>query len=130
MLFRSVTSDFQAGVLVARQLEGVKFALGATMATTRQRLAEIGGFEALLDYHSDDFELGNRIAARGYRVELVPYTVWTLSFPVTFRSFLKHQLRWALTTRDSRPKGHVGLLLTQGLPWSLAAAAQIGRAHV
>lgn len=118
-----VASDFSAGVLVARELEGVKFTLGATMATTRARLAEIGGFEALVDYCSDDFELGNRIAARGYRVDLARYTVWTHCVGQTMRDFLAHQLRWAVSTRHSRPWGYLGILLTQGLPWSLAAIA-------
>ncbi len=122
-------SDFAAGVLVARQLEGVKFALGATMATTRARLAEIGGFEALVDCHSEDFQLGNRIAARGYEVVLSQYVVWTNYPAQTLRSFFQHQLRWAVTTRYSRPWGYVGLLLTYGLPWSLAAAAVAGPRH-
>ncbi|MBZ5539778.1 MAG: glycosyltransferase [Acidobacteriia bacterium] len=47
--------------LVARKIEGkVQFAFGWTMATTRQHLASIGGFEAMANHHSDDFELGNR----------------------------------------------------------------------
>lgn len=117
-----VTSDFFAGVLVARQLEGIRFTLGATMATTRQRLEEIGGFEALVDLHSDDFELGNRIAARGYRVELCPEPVATVYPAQSARAYFEHQLRWARTTRLSRPSGYLGLLFTFGLPWSLAAA--------
>jgi len=115
-------SDFFAGVLVARQLEGMRFALGATMATTRARLEEIGGFEALADCHSEDFQLGYRIAARGYRVELSRYVVWTNYPAQTVRSFFQHQLRWAVTTRYSRPWGYIGLVLTHGLPWSVAAA--------
>ena len=118
-----IASEFFASVLVARRLEGLKFALGATMATTRQRLAEIGGFEAMVNQHSDDFELGHRIAARGWRIELSPYTVSTGCPAQTLRAFFEHQLRWARTTRLSRPKGYLGLLLTYGLPWSLIAAA-------
>ena len=117
------SSEFCAGALVARLLEGVKFALGATMATTRERLAEIGGFEALVDYHSDDFELGNRIAARGCRVEMIPYTVWMVYPAQTLRDFLQHELRWAIGLRHIRPWGHAGLIFTHGLAWSLAAAA-------
>jgi len=117
------TAEFCAGALVARQLEGVRFTLGATMATTRERLAEIGGFEALVDHHSDDFELGNRIAARGYRVELAPKPVWMIFPAQTLRDYLRHELRWAIGLRHIRPWGHLGLLLTHGLPLSLAAAA-------
>ena len=117
------SSEFCAGALVARLLEGVKFALGATMATTRERLEEIGGFEALVDYHSDDFELGNRIAARGYRVEMIPYTVWMVYPAQTLRDFLQHELRWAIGLRHIRPWGHAGLIFTHGLAWALAAAA-------
>src|SRR5271170_4048398 len=64
------STDFTAGVLVAWLFAPVNFTLGATMATTKTRLAEIGGFESLVDHFSDDYELGNRIAARGHRVEL------------------------------------------------------------
>jgi ceramide glucosyltransferase len=118
-----ITSQFHAGVLAAWLLEGVKFALGATMACTRKALEAIGGFKALADYHSDDYELGSRIAARGYRVELLREPVTIVYGRLSFREFAAHQLRWALNTRFARPGGHFGLLLTFGLPWSLAAAA-------
>ncbi len=116
------SAEFCAGVIVARQIEGVRFTLGATMATTRERLAEIGGFEALVNHHSDDFELGNRIAARGYRVELASEPVWMVFPAQTFREYLQHELRWAIGVRNIRPKGHLGLIFAQGLPWSIAAA--------
>jgi ceramide glucosyltransferase len=118
-----ITAEFQAGVLSAWRLEGVKFALGATMACTRKALEAIGGFEALANYHSDDYELGSRIAARGYRVELLPDPVTIVYGRLSLREFAAHQLRWALTTRFARPGGHFGLLLTFGLPWSVLAAA-------
>jgi ceramide glucosyltransferase len=118
----NLTSDFLAGVLVARQLEGVKFALGATIAISRECLAEIGGFEALADALADDFQLGKRVAARGYRVDLLPYSVKTVCACRTARGFFEHHIRWAVVIRHSRPGGYLGLLLTQGLPWSVAAA--------
>lgn len=117
-----IATDFAAGVLTARQLEGVAFTLGATMATSKARLGEIGGFEALVDYCAEDFELGYRLAARGHRVELSPYVVASECPARTLREYLRHQLRWAISTRHSRPWGYTGLLLTQGLPWAVAAA--------
>lgn len=118
-----ISTDFAPAVIVARQFEGVKFTLGATMATTRVRLAEVGGFEALAEYCADDFELGRRIAARGYRIELATCTVATESSPRSFAEFFRHQVRWAVTLRHSRPWGYVGrAVVTQGLPWAIAAA--------
>jgi ceramide glucosyltransferase len=121
-----LATDFFAGVIMAWQLEEVKFALGATMAVPHRRLAEIGGFEALADCLSDDFELGNRMAMSGYRVELLSYTVSTVLPSQSLRDLFQRQLRWAVGLRHSRAWGHLGLLLTQGLPWSLAAVA-VGR---
>jgi ceramide glucosyltransferase len=93
------------------------------MATTRARLAEVGGFEALAEYCADDFELGQRIAGLGYRIELATCTVATESSPETFAECFRHQVRWAITLRHSRPWGYVGrAVVTQGLPWALAAA--------
>ena len=35
------------------------------------------------------------------------------------RDLLHKRLRWIVVMRHMRPWGHLGLLLTQGLPWSL-----------
>jgi ceramide glucosyltransferase len=117
----NLTSNFLAGALVAREMEGVRFSLGATIAITRERLSAIGGFEALTDYFADDYEVGKRVASQGYRVEISPYVVETVSPSYTAREFFEQQLRWALAVRHSRPGGHFGSLFTQGLPWSLGA---------
>jgi ceramide glucosyltransferase len=113
------STDFAAGVLVAWLLGGIDFMLGAVMATTKKHLAEIGGFEALADYFCDDFELGNRIAARGYRIELSTFPVSIVYPHEALADAFRHQLRWNLSIRYSRPWGHLGLIFTQGLAWSL-----------
>lgn len=113
------STDFAAGVLVAWLLGPVDFMLGAVMATTKKHLAEIGGFESLVDYFSDDYELGNRIAARGYRIELSAFPVSIVYPRETFADAFRHQLRWNLSIRYSRPWGHLGLIFTQGFAWSL-----------
>ena len=119
-----LSTETVPNALVARKIERkVQFAFGWTMATTKAHLASIGGFESMVDYHSDDFELGNRIAARGLRIELLAAPVEMIFPRETFFSYLRHELRWAIGLRNVRPAGYVGLLLTYGLPWSLFAAA-------
>ncbi len=120
----SVPSDSAGNALVARKMEGaVKFAFGWTMATTKRQLAEIGGFEGIVNHHSDDFELGNRIAARGHRIELMRKPVCMVFPHETLGDLLRHELRWAIGLRNVRPWGYVGLALTFGLPWAVLAAA-------
>ncbi len=53
-----ITAEFAPGVLVAWLVEGISFALGATIATTRANLQAVGGFQAVADYLADDFMLG------------------------------------------------------------------------
>ena len=116
------SSDFFAGVLLARWLEGMSFALGATMATTKTWMEKIGGFEPLAATHSDDYELGHRIALRGGRVVLSREAVWTMYPAQSLQGFWEHQVRWARTVRLCRPLSFVGLIFTHGLPWALLAA--------
>ncbi|MFL6214147.1 MAG: bacteriohopanetetrol glucosamine biosynthesis glycosyltransferase HpnI [Blastocatellia bacterium] len=118
-----ITAEFAAGVLMARMLEGVKFALGSTMATTRTRLEGVGGFGALKDYLADDFMLGNLIAEQGYEVRLSHVVVETAMSPVGFAGMMRHQMRWARSTRISRPAGYLGLLLTYGTALALINVA-------
>jgi ceramide glucosyltransferase len=128
-------SDFFAGVLMAKSTEGIRFALGASIATTKDWLAKMGGFEPIADALADDYELGYRIAKAGGEVVLSRETVWTMYPAQTLRGFWDHQLRWARTVRLCRPFSYLGLLFTQGLPWTLltvlvAPAAWIAGAYL
>jgi ceramide glucosyltransferase len=117
-------TDSAPAALVARKVEGkMRFAFGWTMATTKKVLSEIGGFESMVNHHSDDFELGNRISELGYRVELMRKPVDMVLPDESFGEFLKHELRWSIGLRNVRPVGYVGMLLTHGLPWTLLAVA-------
>jgi len=114
--------SFSGSALAASSLEGLKFTMGSTAAIPRERLAEIGGFAPLLDMHSDDYELGRRIAEKGYRVELTEDPV-DMEFPSeSLGDYLRHELRWLVGLRHIRPGGHFGLLMTQGVAWAAAAA--------
>jgi ceramide glucosyltransferase len=115
-----ISTDFIAGVLAARQIEGgIHFALGSTLAISRSALEAIGGLEPLVDYLADDFELGYRVSRAGLQVVLTDVVVETHLPAYSFQGFFEHQLRWARSTRDSRRMGYLGLLLTFGLPWAI-----------
>jgi len=116
------SSDFFAGVLMANWMEGITFALGASIVTTKRWVARIGGLEAIVNLHSDDYELGNRIAKAGGKVVLSRESVWTMYPAQSARSFWEHQVRWARTVRLCRPVSFAGLIFTHGLPWALLAA--------
>jgi ceramide glucosyltransferase len=119
----SMVSDFYAGVLVAKQLDGIKFALGTTIATRRKYIENFGGYKAIENRPGDDLLVGRLIAEQGYEVKFLPYTISTVVDYQSVRELLHKRMRWFVVMRHMRPWGHLGLLLTQGLPWSLAAVA-------
>lgn len=115
-----ISTDFLPGVLTARKLEGgIRFGLGSTLATSKTALQRAGGLQWLTDYLADDYEMGARIVAAGYRVELCAEVVETTVPAYGFRGFCDHQLRWARSTRDSRKLGYIGLGITFALPWAV-----------
>ncbi len=115
-----IATDFQAGVLLSRMLEGgLHYGLGSTLAVSRAALEKIGGLETLVDYLADDYELGARVSKVGYRVALSAEVVETAIPAYNWRGFVDHQLRWARTVRDARPWGYAGLIFTHGLAWAL-----------
>ena len=114
-----ISTDFVPGVLAAKEIEGgLHFGLGSTLALRRKDLDAIGGFESIVDYLADDYEMGKRIAERGLKIVLSDSVVETFLPAYGLAGFFSHQLRWARTIRASRPGGYAGLLLTYTLPWA------------
>ncbi|MBV9437857.1 MAG: bacteriohopanetetrol glucosamine biosynthesis glycosyltransferase HpnI [Acidobacteria bacterium] len=138
--------EMTAGVVVADMLEGMKFALGPTMVVRRECVDRLGGFGFMADYCADDYILGNRVAESGMEVVLSHHSIDHMVFHHSFAASMRHQVRWMRSTRFSRPKGHVGTVLTYAMPfgvlgllagmaagrpaigWSLLAWALINRA--
>jgi ceramide glucosyltransferase len=123
--------EMTAGVLVANLLEGMKFGLGPTIAVRREALDAIGGFEALGEYFSNDFVIGNMIASKGFQVVLSHYVVSHIVPPMTFPKMWRRQVRWAAGTKHSRPKGHFGTVFVFAMPYGLfglLGAALLGNA--
>ena len=121
--------EMTSGVLVARMMEGMQFVLGPTMAFRRDAIRRMGGFAVTADYCADDFVLGNETFKLGQTVVLSTHAIDHMVINSSFRSSMKHQVRWMKSTRFSRPKGHFGTALTFSVPFGLlawAAAAWIG----
>jgi ceramide glucosyltransferase len=121
--------EMTAGVLVANLLEGMKFGLGPTTAVSKDSLASIGGYTGLKDYIAYDFAIGNLIAKTGHRVILSGHVIDHVVNQKSFRRMWQNQLRWAQTTRYSRPLGHFGSGLIFAVPYGLLgllAAALLG----
>ena len=108
-------------VLVALQLEGLTFALGASMAVRREALQAIGGFATLAGYLADDYQLGNKIHRAGWHVALDHCFVESVIKPENIMAVLTRQLRWARTIRVSRPGGYLSTGLVLPFPAALLA---------
>jgi ceramide glucosyltransferase len=115
------TTEMIPNVLVALQLEGLSFALGASMAFRREALASIGGFEALVDYLADDYQLGNKIHRAGWRIALDGCFVESMIKAESLKSVLSRQLRWTRTMRVSRPGGYLASGITLPFPAAMLA---------
>jgi len=116
----AISTDFMAGVLAARRLEGgIHFGLGATLAMSREALTRAGGLEPLVDSLADDFEMGVRIERAGYRIELCGEVVETTVPSYNLRGFCEHQIRWSRTVRDARRWGYLGMGITYCIPWAV-----------
>lgn len=116
-------SDFYPGLFVAKELDGIKFALGPTIATRVSCLREFGGYAAIENRPADDLLIGRLIAEQGREVVLLPYAVTTVPDFQSFGDLFFKRLRWITVMRHMRPSGHLGLVFTFGLPWTLLAIA-------
>jgi ceramide glucosyltransferase len=118
-----MTIEMSSGICADSLVEPVRFALGPTMVTRRERVEEMGGFESMAEYCADDFVLGNRIAKNGHKVVLSGHAIDHMVLQADFVDSIKHQVRWMKSTRFSRPKGHFGTSLTFGVPFGVTAWA-------
>jgi ceramide glucosyltransferase len=118
-----MNTEFLGGVLVARLLSGMDFAIGCTLAVRRDALESIGGLEALQNYLAEDFMMGRLVAQNGGSVILSSYVIEHRIGSQGFRASFRHRLRWARSTRRSRPLGYLGQIFTNPLPLALILAA-------
>jgi ceramide glucosyltransferase len=107
-----VNGWFLPSVLVGLIGRRSAYGLGATIALKAETLARVGGLVPIADDLADDFRLARLLERQGLAVRLVPTVVTTTVAEPTLASFLAHQIRWARTTRVSRPWGYAFSFLT------------------
>lgn len=118
-----MNTELLGGVLVARMLEGMRFALGCTLAVRRSVLDEMGGFTYLQEFLAEDFVIGQRAAALGHEVVLSASVIEHRIGSQSMLRSLSHRLRWARSTRRSRPVGYWGQIFTYPVPVVLLLVA-------
>jgi len=121
--------EMTSGAIVANLVEGMKFALGPTMAIRRDALEAIGGFEPLAEYCSDDYVLGRKVAESGRQVVMSQHVIDHVVINRKFACSMQHQIRWMKSTRFSRRAGHAGTALTFAMPFGLMGLLAAGAMH-
>ncbi len=121
-------ANFLPSVTLAARLEGVRFALGCTLAVRRSLLEKLGGLEPLLDQLADDWALADGVLRAGHRIVLSPLLLdHHVGEPRWGTLWLRH-LRWARTMRAVRPAGYAGTFCTYGLAPAAGLALLAGGA--
>ncbi len=95
-----MTVEMSSGICADSLVEPVRFALGPTMVTRRERVEELGGFESMAEYCADDYVMGNWIAKNGHKVVLSGHAIDHMVLQADFVDSMKHQVRW-MRARDS-----------------------------
>ncbi len=111
----TLDTAFTPNVLLDRGMQGLTYGFGATLCTSKQMIQQAGGLEPLLAFLADDYQLANRIHAQGYDIALCSYLPDHISNDRTFKAYVEHQLRWAITQRVCRPWGYLASLVTHGV---------------
>jgi ceramide glucosyltransferase len=120
-----VNTRFVPGVVVGQAL-GAHPCLGPTMALRASLLQTIGGFERLVDFLADDFELGRAVRDAGYEVVCPPMLIDHLFCERSAGEMLAHELRWARTIRLVKPVSYLGSVIIHFLALGMIGAVLTG----
>ncbi|HTS78944.1 MAG TPA: bacteriohopanetetrol glucosamine biosynthesis glycosyltransferase HpnI [Bryobacteraceae bacterium] len=119
-----LNTDFLSGILMARMIEGMRFAIGPTIAARKAALQAIGGMNKLKDHLAEDFVMGRLVSEAGFRVILSSQVIEHHIGGGDWKETAAHRMRWARSTRRSRPLGYLGQVFTMpaALAWLLLIA--------
>ncbi len=121
---------FLPSVLVGLRLGLAQPCFGSTIALRRGTLASIGGLEAFARFLADDYAIGQAVRTAGMNVAIPSLVVAHSCSERSATDLLRHEIRWARTTRALSPLGYAGSIVTHAFPWALLGAAFTGFAPV
>ena len=90
-----MNTDFIAGILVARMLEGMRFAVGPTIAARRSVLQSMGESSGSRTIWPKTLSWASSQPRRGHDVILSSYVIEHHIGSADFRHSMAHRLRWA-----------------------------------
>jgi ceramide glucosyltransferase len=123
----TLNADFIPNVIFAYVSRASMFCLGSSVALRRSSLEEVGGFEALADYLTEDYEMGRRLWVSGKRMVLVPYFVDLVVGLKDLSQWWNHQVCWDQKTRAANRAGFFASVVIRSIPFAfLFAGLRIG----
>src|SRR5499427_8700512 len=117
-----INAHFLPNVIVGLELGLAHPCFGSTIAFKRETLVEIGGFMGVADCLADDYAIGARLRARGYKICVSPITIGHVCGEMSASELWHHEVRWARTIRSVDPLGYAGSIVTHAFPLALIAA--------
>ena len=101
----------------------ITFTLGACTGVKAEDIRAIGGWETLGGDLAEDHQLGALLTAKGRTVRLSRSILTLDSDPMTWREYLRHQHRVAVTYRAATPAGALGLPVLHTLGFTALSVA-------